>query len=417
MYAQGHRRISGRVGLVSLFACLLVLVGCGGAGSGLPDAAPTLSPTLDLARLATMVAQRTPGSRYTPAANLPPVSGPPCPEPGPPLTPATAAPVVPSPAATGTPIAGAMPQTFPGPCVDHWYDQPLAFSPDGRALAIGGAATVALYDPASGRALWALPTPARPTAIAFAPDGAILAIGLADGRVLLCRVADGAVARILDRPGRVYGSQDWYITVGSLSFSPDGLLLAGGYVGLVAVWPLATGGSPTILGLDPAVVEALAFEEGGAYLRVVLPGSIDSTRLSLPNLHRWRTSDWRLVDSWTVQVIGTASLTGNGPTLATAGDGVAIWNLGGPMPMRRATPLAGPYWSTTSLPQLAFSPRGDLVVGGTSFGKIYLWDAASETVIASYAGPEKPSTGVALAPDDSTVAAVFPDGTVYLWRR
>lgn len=405
---------------VCLLACLLVLSGCGGTGSGrtdaapisaTPDSVPTPASTRSFSVIATMVAQRTP-SRYTPAPLVPPVAGPPCPPADPSLTPVVVAPGGTS-AMVATQTADGGAQTFPGPCVDHQYDQPLTFSPDGRVLALGGAATVALYNLVSGRALWALPTPVRPVTIAFTPDGTTLAIGLVDGRVLLCRAADGAVAQVLARPGRVYGSQEWYITVGPLSFSPDGLLLTGGYVGLVAVWSLADSREPVVLGINVATVSDLAFEEGGAYLRAVLPGAISGNQ---PNLHRWRTSNWRLTDSWTVPVMGTARLTGAGPTLATATDsGVALWVLNAGTPVRRDVRV--PISTVLSLPQLAFSPRGDLLAGGTSFGRIYLWDVASETVIASYSGPEKAIAGVAIAPDGETVAAIFAGGTVYLWRR
>lgn len=278
---QGQRTsVCGAI-LIRLLACLLVLSGCGGTGSGVPDAvptpatpgaAPTRPPTLGVATLLTMSAQQTPGSRYTPAPLVPPVTGQPCPSPGPPLTPVTVAPIVPPAAATGTLSAGAVPQAFPGPCVDHRYNQPLAFAPDGRALAVGGAATVALYNPAAGRALWALPTPARPTAFAFAPEGESLAVGLADGRVPLCRAADGAIARVLDRPGRVYGDGDWYIAAGPLAFSPDGLLLATGYVGFAALWTLGAAGLPTLVNASSSSVLALAFAEDGANLLVTQLG-------------------------------------------------------------------------------------------------------------------------------------------------
>lgn len=408
--------------LACLLACLLVLSGCGAAGAGMPDVGPTPAmpsaaasqvPTLDLARLATIAAQRPPGSPVTPVPLAPPATGPLCPAAGSPLTPVAAAPGS-APTALATPTAGAALRTFPGPCVDHRYDQPLGFAPDGRALALGGAAAVALYDPTSGRPIWTLPTPARPTTLAFAPDGASLAIGLAGGQVLLCRVADGSVARILDHPGRPYGGESWD-AVATLAFSPDGRVLAGGYEQFVALWPLG-GGEPIIRGLDPGVVGALAFEEGGAYLRAVQGSSLRNPQL--PNVHRWSTSDWLPTASLAVPVIATTRLTGHGPTLATVTDaGVALWDLAVTPPTRRDMSAPGPFARALSLPQLAFSPRGDLLVGGTTSGGVYLWDVASATSVASYVGSARPITGVALAPDSATVAAVFADGTVCLWRR
>ncbi len=409
--------------LVWLLAALLALSGCGTgapaseAGS-LPvtrGSTPSYPPTLDPARLATIAAQRPGGSPVLPASLLPPITGSPCLLPGTGLATVTAVPA-PSPGRTGTLTSGVVSDVFPGPCVDREYAQPLAFALDGRTLAIGGAATVALYDPLSRRALWVLPTPARPTAIAFAPDGTRLAIGLADGRVLLCRAVDGTVSQILDRPGRVYGSQDWYIAAGPITFSPDGLFLAGGYVGLVAVWPLAAGGEPHILGLNVSIIEALAFDAGGEYLRAVLPGSLSSN--PSPNIHRWSTGDWRLVDSWTVPVKGATCLTTTGTTLVTATEtGIAAWVLSAAPPTRGDIPVPGPYSATTSMEQLACSPRGDIVAGVTSAAHIYLWDATSRTVVVSYTGREVSATGVTLTADGATVAVVYSDGMVSLWQR
>jgi WD40 repeat protein len=77
---------------------------------------------------------------------------------------------------------------LPGPAKD-WASPPLAFAPDGRALAVGGSARqIALFDPTSGKELLRLEQPKRPERnppspfilpanfplvldLAFAPDG------------------------------------------------------------------------------------------------------------------------------------------------------------------------------------------------------------------------------------------------------
>lgn len=423
MDTRGYRADGSTPRLIAcLLACLLVLGGCGSAAAvtsgavptpATADTTPTRPPTRDFARTPTLVAQRTPGSPVTPSSFGLPVTGPPCPPPGPPLAPMTAAPSS-TPAALATPTAAGA-QTFPGPCVDHQYDQPLAFAPDGRALALGGAVAVALYDPISGRALWTLPTLARPAILAFAPDSASLVIGLTDGRVLLCRAADGTVARILYRPEAASGKEE-RDAVAALAFSPDGRVLAVGYERFVAVWARIADGTPIVLGLGPGIVGAVAFEEGGAALLTVQPITISNQKL--PNVHRWGTTDWRQTDSILVPVIATTRLTGHGPTLATVTNaGVALWALDAIPPMHRDMSAPRPFALAQSMPQLAFSPHGDLLVGGTTSGGVYLWDVTSATALAAYAGPKMAVTGVALAPDGATVAAVFADGTVYFWRR
>ena len=420
-------------GLAALLAYLLaaLLSGCGGVGSAIPaagptpatpSAAPTQSPVVNIPVMLTMMAERPPGSPRTPAPILPPTTGPTCSASSIPRTPVPAASGVPSPAAIRTPTTGT-PQSFAGPCVDHAYAQPLVFSPDGQSLAVGGAIAVGLYDPASGAQRWVLSVPSRAAVLAFAPDDGTLAIGMADGRVMLCRAVDGVIARTLNRPDHLSNYPD-ETAAAALTFSPDGRLLASGYWGFAAVWALDDGGAPKTLGVRGPVV-ALAFEENGAYLRTGQNGGIrmsqhgDATftsRAADPNIMRWRTSDWWLDDLRALPVIGALRLSADGSTLAAVTDtGITLWALTPTPPTPRLIPAQ--ISTATSLPQIAFSPRGDLLVGGTYSGKVYLWEVRSLSVIASYIGPQKSINGVAVAPDNVTVAAVFSDGTVYLWQR
>jgi WD40 repeat protein len=320
---------------------------------------------------------------------------------------------------------------FPGPCVERRYEQPIAFAPDGGTLAIGGAVAVALHDSHSSAQRWSLPTPARATSIAFAPDGSTLAIGLVDGRILLCRVAEGGITRTLVRPERVGGNaafdQD---AARPLAFSPDGLLLAAGYASFAALWKLAadvppTDVPPTVLRGSASGVVALAFTEDGSGLLVTQRGVPTDLRLPPVYLYRWRLAAWAASNSLPLSTLGAVRLAGQGPTLAAATDGgVAFWALA-PAPAsrdapvlleRRNAPVPGPYSGSTSMQWLTFSSRGDFLAGATS-DSVYLWDVASATSIGLYLVPRQPINGVALASGGATVAAVFSDGTVYIWQR
>ena len=153
----------------------------------------------------------------------------------------------------------------------------LAFSPDGRTLAIDELrlppqSTIRLWDVSSGKSRLSLGDTAADThAVAFSPDGAILATADTDGTGLW----DAATGRLRARLTAASAP------VSKLAFSPDGkTLAASGADGVTTVWDVATRRILFTLTGQARAVESVAFSPDGSILATA---SYDDT------VRLWRT--------------------------------------------------------------------------------------------------------------------------------
>jgi mono/diheme cytochrome c family protein/sugar lactone lactonase YvrE len=166
-----------------------------------------------------------------------------------------------------TPLASIAPPAEhpPAPAV---YRQPvpitaLAFSPDGKVLAASGYREVTLWDPADGKLIGRIPRLAERTcSIAFSPDGKSLAVaGGAPGRsgeVRLCDVATLTAGKVLDRIADVMLAAE---------FSPDGRhLAAGGADNAIRLYDARTGERKRLIEQHADWVTALAFSPDSSQL-------------------------------------------------------------------------------------------------------------------------------------------------------
>jgi WD40 repeat protein/beta-lactamase regulating signal transducer with metallopeptidase domain len=277
----------------------------------------------------------------------------------------------------------------------------LAYSPDGRVVASAGDdAVVELRDVATGRVTRRLlGHHDAVSCLAFSPDGRTLATGSYDRTVKLWNVASGREQLTLT------GHTNWIFAV---AFAPDGASLASaGHDKTVRIWNAATGRPTAALAGHSASVRALAFapESGGWMLA---SGGSDSVVL-IWDL-RARSVRTRLAaHQGTVRALAFAP---DGTTLATgAEDGeVRLWDA---TSGRERAALLGHSDMVTCL---AFSPLGKMLATGSLDTTLKLWDTSTGRERASLQGHLDGISALAFAPNAGQMATGGFDGSVRLWE-
>jgi WD40 repeat protein len=138
----------------------------------------------------------------------------------------------------------------------------VAFSPDGKSLVVGGqtgaAGEVSMWEVGTGKLKHALETGKYVNAVAFSPDGTLVAAATGGETVHVWDVAKGEEVVALK------GSSGWH---GSVAFAPDGrTVAAGGSDGKVRLWDARTGELLATLKGHGAEVFAVAIAPDGKTL-------------------------------------------------------------------------------------------------------------------------------------------------------
>ncbi|WP_416959065.1 helix-turn-helix domain-containing protein [Streptomyces sp. Agncl-13] len=233
-------------------------------------------------------------------------------------------------------------------------------------------------------------------AVAFAPNGKLLATAGSYGTVQLRRTTDHRTTATLTLPGRVR----------SVGFSPDGAALAAtSSDGPVRIWGTADHRVRALLPASTTGARALAFDPRGRSLAVA--GDDGTVQL-------W---DIGSDDPTVVRLVGH---TGRVNTLAYAPDGKTLASGGSDRTVRlwdtdRGRALAVLKGHTDEVLGAAFAPDGRSVASGGVDRTVRLWDVASHRSTATLTGHSDDVNAVAYTPDGGTVVSAGGDGTTRLW--
>lgn len=302
----------------------------------------------------------------------------------------------------------------------------LAFSPDGKIIASGGAKgsgspkaandnyALALWETATGNKIHAFEGHTEIVrAVTFAPDGATLASGGIDpatGRSV--RIWDAKTFKTIHTLKGQFGGQ---VDARAIAFSNDGQFIAAPDFSHVHIWEAATGNpQETIDTPGHKTVEAIAFDANAWTLTFAGENG---------TLSRWDIArrEWRkLAASGHTQSISAVAVSPDGKKIVTAGNDASarLWDLDTAQVVRE---FKNPKKAGVSLVHdAAFSPDGETVVTANHTQGIICWNAEDGTVKQhilgdNLAGPRIVS--VAFAPDGKSIATESVDeAATKLWN-
>jgi tetratricopeptide (TPR) repeat protein len=233
--------------------------------------------------------------------------------------------------------------------------------------------------------------------IAFSPDGRLLASGFLNGGIRIWSVYDGRDA---------VSFQGHLASVNSVAFSPDGEMLASaGRDRAIKIWDVASGDEMLSLAGHDDEVSAVAFSPDGQWLA---SGSYDKT------VRIWRAATGHEVQPLFghTKKVTSALFSPDGKWLASGSSDktVKLWDVLSGLPILT---LMG---NTRGVASLAFSPDGKLLASGGEDTRVRLWDTTSGDLIRTLSGLRYGATSVACSPDGETVAAGSLGQTVSMWK-
>ena len=328
----------------------------------------------------------------------------------------------------------------------HWRRAVIAGLLAFPVAALAGPNAAAALDRAD---LVTAPSSSGVSAVAFNPDGTLLASAYSNGTVRLWRVATGQVYGLVLQAGS--GPRGG---VTGVAFNPDGTLLASADEnGTIGLWnPIAgrPSGSPVQAG---AGVNAVAFSPDGALLAsadangavqlwdtgtgqvhgLVLGAGRPSGRCHRGGVQPGRHAAGRRLQRRHRAAVGGGDRPGPRPGPSAGSGPSGRRDRGGVQPGRHAAgrrrrkrhdlavepryrPAGSPLQAASPVTGVAFSPVGTLLAAASKNGTVSLWNPATGRPAFSPLHAAASVNGVAFSPDGKLLAGADASGAINVWN-
>jgi len=275
----------------------------------------------------------------------------------------------------------------------------IAFSPDGRRLAVANDKMIQIYGPRVTESL----TP-RLTRTLTGHSGQILGFTFSDTNTLVS-ISTDQTAKIWDaETGKLVHTSDLHLGKTSrFAIAPGKSSLAADVSsGHVQLWNYQTGESLKDFKPNDSWADTVAFTPDGKQLAIGTEKGV------------LRMMD---VASWTVT--GSIDLDSPVKSLAASAEKVAVGYSDGSVEILNfgvQSSIHEVRKQNGSIDALAFSAKGELFASASADHTVVVWNAKTRTPVCSLQGHEAPVAAVAFSPNGKTIASMDAKGVLHTWN-